>query len=134
MIRFGRTELKIRASFALNLMFYSSIQLVRFGRTESWKFEKKIKNSICRTFWTESNRSESKSIEKNRIEFRGRIIFESFTVLNNLCSKIACSPSNHYDEDEDAEDAENASVILKRRGRPLGSKNKKRIWFDLISF
>ena len=31
------------------------------------------------------------------------------------------------DKDEDAEDAVNSPVKLKRRGRPLGSKNKKRI-------
>ncbi len=38
MIRFGRTELELRASFALNLlnlMLYSNKYLVRFGRTES---------------------------------------------------------------------------------------------------
>ncbi len=31
------------------------------------------------------------------------------------------------DKDEDAEDAVNSPVKLKRRGRPLGNKNKKRI-------
>ena len=31
------------------------------------------------------------------------------------------------DKDEDAEDAVNSPVKLKRRGRSLGSKNKKRI-------
>jgi len=31
------------------------------------------------------------------------------------------------DKDEDAEDVVNSPVKLKRRGRPLGSKNKKRI-------
>ena len=76
MIPFGRTEFELRASFALNLMLYSSKKLVRFDRIMKicQKSQEKIKNSIsfCRTFRTYRNQSK-------RIESRVRIKFESNT-------------------------------------------------------
>jgi len=45
MIRFGRIELAVYPNKALDWMQKRLLFWVRFGRTESWKFEKKIKNS-----------------------------------------------------------------------------------------
>jgi hypothetical protein len=49
--------------------------MIQFDRTE---LELRAKVKVNQS---ESNRIESKSIETNRIEFRVRIKFESFTVL-----------------------------------------------------
>ena len=89
MICFGRPELELTASFALNLLnllysiecfirVYSQFDSTKPNHENLKKSQKNIKNSIsfCRTF-----RSESKSIETNRI--RVRIKFESFTVTGH---------------------------------------------------
>jgi predicted house-cleaning NTP pyrophosphatase (Maf/HAM1 superfamily) len=62
-----------------------------------------------------------------------KIKLSQVTQINKNQTVVVVADQQESDEDkdknkdEDAEDAVNSHVKLKRRGRPLGSENKKRI-------